>query len=124
VAIETLGSTRADPGREKNLEIAVLRHHLGVLRRQVARPRYSPTDRAVFAVFARLLRHERWMAFFVTPATLMRWHRELVARHRTYPRHGDVSHDTLEADVVALVLHLAWGEPKVGLSSASAYSWV
>jgi len=78
VAIETLGSTRADPGREKNLEIAVLRHHLGVLRRQVARPRYSPTDRAVFAVFARLLRHERWMAFFVTPATLMRWHLSLI----------------------------------------------
>jgi hypothetical protein len=32
-------------------------------------------------MFARLLRHERWMAFLVTPATLMRWHRELVARH-------------------------------------------
>jgi hypothetical protein len=32
-------------------------------------------------MLARLLRHERWMAFLVTPATLMRWHRELVARH-------------------------------------------
>ena len=40
---------------EKDVEIAVLRHQLGVLRRQVVRSRYSPTDRAVLARFARLL---------------------------------------------------------------------
>ena len=45
---------------EKDIEIAVLPHQLAVLRRQVARPRYSPADRAVLATLARLLSPERW----------------------------------------------------------------
>jgi len=31
----------------KDVEIAVLRHQLAVLHRQVARPRYAPTDRLI-----------------------------------------------------------------------------
>ena len=40
---------------EKDVEIAVLRHQLSVMHRQVARPRFSPTDRAVLATLAKLL---------------------------------------------------------------------
>ena len=40
---------------DKDVEIAVLRHQLAVLHRQVARPRYAPTDRLVLATLARLL---------------------------------------------------------------------
>ena len=47
------------PPDEKDLEIAVLRHQLAVLRRHVARPRYSPVDRALLATLARLLTRER-----------------------------------------------------------------
>ena len=52
------------------VEIAVLRHQLGVLRRQVPRPRYTPADRMLLAGLAKLLPRERWAVFLVTPATL------------------------------------------------------
>src|SRR5262245_47947116 len=68
-----------------DVEIAVLRHQLMVVRRQVARPRYTPTDRMVLATLAKLLPRDRWPIFLVTPATLLRWHRELIRRRWTYP---------------------------------------
>jgi putative transposase len=68
-----------DPSPDaKEVEIAVLRHQLLVLRRQVARPRYAPTDRTVLATLARLLPRDRWPIFLVTPSTLLRWHHELI----------------------------------------------
>jgi putative transposase len=39
----------------------------------------------MLAALSRLLPRTRWSAFFVTPATLLRWHRELIARRWTYP---------------------------------------
>jgi hypothetical protein len=64
----------------KEVEIVVLRHQLMVVRRQVSRPRYQPTDRMVLATLAKLLPRERWAVFMVSPSTLLRWHRQLVAR--------------------------------------------
>jgi hypothetical protein len=64
----------------KDVEIAVLRHQLLVLRRQVTRPRYAPADRMVLAALAKLLPRDRWSIFMVTPSTLLRWHRELIRR--------------------------------------------
>ena len=97
----------------KDVEIAVLRHQLTVLRRQVARPRYTPADRLVLAVLARLLPRERWSAFLVTPATLLRWHRELVRRRWTYP-HPSGGRRGLDPSVVELVLRIARENPRWG----------
>ena len=55
-----------------DVEIAVLRHQVAILRRQVVRPRYRPTDRLILASLSRLLPRERWAAFLVTPGTRRR----------------------------------------------------
>src|SRR5947207_12132589 len=94
-------------------EIAVLRHQVAVLRRQVARPRYTPADRMLLATLAKLLPRERWAVFLVTPSTLLRWHRELIARRWTYPKTGRDPRGLDEA-VVALVVRLARENPRWG----------
>jgi len=68
----------------KELEIVVLRHELSVLRRQARRPQLTMADRVLFAAASRLLPRPNWRSFMVTPATLLRWHRRLVARRWTY----------------------------------------
>jgi len=53
----------------KDAEILVLRHQLAVLRRQVARPRFTWSDRALVALLAGLVPRELWGSFLVTPQT-------------------------------------------------------
>src|SRR4051794_19813768 len=94
-------------------EILVLRHQVAVLRRQVKRLDLEPSDRAVFSALARLLRRPRWATFLVTPATLLRWHRTLIARKWTYPRRRP-GRPPSQAAIRALVLRLAKENPSWG----------
>ena len=107
------GVFRVGPGSDDNdVEIAVLRHQISVLQRQIARLRFNDTDRAVLSSLAKLIPRDRWAVFLVTPATLIRWHRQLVRRHwtqrRSRPRRG------LPQEAIALVVRVGRENPRWG----------
>jgi putative transposase len=100
--------------REKEIEILLFRHQLRVLERQVSRPALTPADRALLAAFSRVLPRRAWMrSLFVTPATILRWHRELVARRWTYPGRRPGRPPT-QREIRALVLRIARENPTWG----------
>src|SRR6266487_5510766 len=84
-----LGSLRSE--HAKDVEIAVLRHQLDVLRRQVKRPAFRPADRAVLALLSRALPRSRWSVLLVTPDTILPGHQDPArapARRQGRPRRG------------------------------------
>jgi hypothetical protein len=55
----------------KELEIAVLRHELAILRRQTKRPAMTAVDRLFLAAASRVLPRSNWRSFIITPDTLL-----------------------------------------------------
>jgi len=90
----------------KELEILLLRHELSILRRQGRRPQIRACDRLVLAAFSRVIPRRLWRAFPVTPETLLRWHRRIVARRWTYP-HKRPGRPPIDQEVRQLILRLA-----------------
>ena len=95
------------------IEVVILRHEVAVLRRQVHRPALEPADRAVLAGLARLLTRHRRNQFFVQPATLLHWHRDLLAKRWTYA-HGRPGRPAIAKGTTALVLRFAKENPTWG----------
>jgi putative transposase len=96
-----------------DVEVVLLRHQLSVLARQGQRPKLRPADRALIAALARLLPRPRRHGLVVTPATLLRWHRELVRRKWTSPQRKPGRPPTGSA-LRELVLRLARENPRWG----------
>ena len=96
----------------KELEIVVLRHELGILRRRSTRPSMTFVDRLLLAAASRLLPRAQWRSFVVTPATLLRWHRGLVAWGWTYA--GRRGRPRIRRDVRELIVRLARDNPRWG----------
>jgi putative transposase len=110
-----VGSRRSEFA--KDLELLVLRHQLIVLRRQKRRPALRPADRAFLAALARVLPRRQRHGLFVTPHTLLRWHRELVRRKWAQPRRSP-GRPTVDPQMRQLVLRFArensrWGYPRI-----------
>jgi putative transposase len=92
----------------KDAELLVLRHENMVLRRQITRVRSTAADRIWLAALARgIPRHRGREVFAVTPATVLAWHRHLVARTGDYRDGAD--HDTHRTH--------GSGQPRLGASA-------
>jgi hypothetical protein len=68
-------------------------------------------------MLSRVLPRRSWQAFHVTPETLLRWHRRIVARRWTYP-HRRPGRPSVDAAVRRLILRLArenshWGYVRI-----------
>ena len=92
----------------KNAELLVLRHENAVLRRHAGRVRYESADRVWFAALARLVPRRRWGEVFpVTPATLLVWHRKLMARKYDTSKRRKPGRPPTVPRVARLVVRLA-----------------
>lgn len=107
--------------RDKDIEILALRHQLLVLQRQVSKPAFTDTDRAVLAGLLHHLPKDklRHLLLLVRPDTILRWHRDLLKRRHAATcvpkRRG---HPPVIRSIRALILRLArenssWGYRRI-----------
>jgi transposase InsO family protein len=86
-----------------------------VLRRQVGPIRRTPADRLWLTALARLLPRHCWAHIFpVTPATLLAWHRNLVARKWNYNTRRRPGRPPTPTAIKQLVLRMAQENPNWG----------
>ncbi len=118
-----VGARRAE--RAKDLEIALRRHQVRLLQRRSSRsPRLSRREKLTLAVpvttLSRLTTGPRGRLaramLLVQPATVLKWHRELVRRKWTFRRRRRGGRPPLAAEVEALLLRLAAENPRWGYS--------
>jgi putative transposase len=95
----------------KDVELLVLRHDVAVLRRANPKPRLdgglSGVRRARPKAAADAAGHR-----LITPGTILRWHRRLIATKWTSPHRG--GRPPVEDAVVVLIARMAWENPRWG----------
>jgi putative transposase len=116
VAVLSWLALLARSSASKDAEILVLRQEVAVLRRSNPKPRLEWADRAVLAALSRLLPSGLRVHRVVTPGTLLRWHRRMVARKWTQPRPPE--RPPLDSQLAELIVRLAtenraWGVVRI-----------
>jgi putative transposase len=96
----------------KDIEPPVLRHEVAFLHRTNSAPRLDWADRAVFAALIQRLPTVLRSHRLVTPGTVLRWHRRLVRKKRTYPNRP--GRPPIDAVIVALVERMTSENPGWG----------
>ncbi|MDQ3354371.1 MAG: integrase core domain-containing protein [Actinomycetota bacterium] len=103
-------------GDQRDAEILALRHQLVVLQRQVARSAFTNADRTILAVLSEVFDRKRLGEVFliVKPATVIGWHRRLVARHWTQPDAPRPGRPTVHGEIRRLAIAMAIENPTWG----------
>jgi hypothetical protein len=108
-----IGSVRPSADRELEIEVVVLRHQVKVLSRKVGRVKLRRIDKAFLAACSRVVPKHRWGSFIVAPSTLLRWHRELVARKWTF-KHKRLGRPPVDPALAARICRMARENPRWG----------
>jgi len=115
-----LGREQAD----KDLEIVALRQQVRILERKLgSKPRISKAEKVFLAALADRIKKSgvdgkqrlSGSVLMFKPATLMKWHRELVRRKWTYRQdQNQVGRPKIDAEIEQLILDLAKENPRWG----------
>lgn len=103
-------------GDQRDAEILALRHQILVLERQVGRPRFTDSDRTTLAILSTAFGRSKLaqVMLIVQPATVIGWHRRLVARHWTHPTETPRGRPPTPAQIRRLAIRMATENPAWG----------
>lgn len=100
---------------DREVELLLLRHELGVLRRSVKKPKLTAADRMILAALAMRLPRQAWGGLLVQPETLLGWHRDLVRRKwAAFGRRRGPGRPRIDEQRRQLILRLARENPRWG----------
>ncbi|WP_420444338.1 transposase [Candidatus Poriferisodalis sp.] len=91
----------------------MLRHQIAVLHRLNNRPALADEDRALLGAVAAALSRPQRAGWLVTPETLLRWHRQRIARHWTQPCRAP-GRPCTSVELRRLIIEMATSNPTWG----------